>query len=231
LGTVLFPLLSQHAARGQVDRLREDLTLGLRLVLVVGLPASLGLVLLAEPITDLLFRYGAFDAADAQQTSQMIAAYSIGVWAYCGLLIVHRGLYAAGDRITPVRVGMVIVFLNLTMNLTLIWIIGGRALALSTALCAMIQLAGVCWCLQQRLGALAWPDLGRVFTRAAAATALMGVVCLGALSCLPDGAAFGIRLVRVGVPIATAVLSYGLAARFLHLEELWLLLRRDPPTE
>src|SRR5262249_49004998 len=60
LGTVLFPLLSRHAARGELDRVRDDLSLGLRLVISIGLPASAGLMLIAEPLTSVLFEHGQF---------------------------------------------------------------------------------------------------------------------------------------------------------------------------
>ena len=136
LGTVLFPLLSRHAERGRLDKLREDLSLGLRLVICIGLPASAGLVLLANPLTALLFQHGAFDAEDARQTANMISAYGTAVWAYCGLLIVHRGYYAVGDRKTPLYVGLAAVVLNLVLNLTLIWFLGGQGLAIATAVAA-----------------------------------------------------------------------------------------------
>ncbi len=64
LGTVLFPLLSRHAARGELGRVRDDLSLGLRLVIAIGLPASAGLALVAEPLMRLLFQHGDFTAAD-----------------------------------------------------------------------------------------------------------------------------------------------------------------------
>src|SRR5690606_9842432 len=148
LGTVMFPLLSRHAERGDLDRLRDDLTLGLRLVLVVALPASIGLVLLAEPLTVLFFQRGAFDVQDTRQTAAMIAAYGIAVWAYSASLIVHRGYYAVGDRQTPLRVGLLIMIFNLLLNLTVIWFLGGPGLALSTAVCAVLQLAVITWLIQ-----------------------------------------------------------------------------------
>src|SRR5690606_2451774 len=104
LGTVLFPLFAQHAQAGRMDRFRDDLLLGMRLVLVIGVPASVGLMLLAEPLSDLLFRRGQFDAHDSLQTARAIAAYGSGVWSYCGLLIAHRGFYAVNDPTSPIRI-------------------------------------------------------------------------------------------------------------------------------
>ena len=81
LGTVLFPRLSRHSERDRLDLLRDDLAMGLRLVICIGVPASIGLCLLAEPLTDLLFRHGKFDDNDARQTAAMIKGYGSAVWA------------------------------------------------------------------------------------------------------------------------------------------------------
>jgi len=223
LGTVLFPRLSRHAEHGRLDRLRDDLSLGLRLVICVGVPASLGLVLLAEPLTVLIFQHGAFDSEDARQTVGMISAYGIAVWAYCGLLIVHRGYYAVGDRRTPLRVGLITVAFNLILNFTLIWILGGRGLALSTALSAMLQVVAIAWFIQTQIGRLDWLRLRRTTIRATAATAVMGLVCLITRDYMgPDDRLTG-RLLQVFVPLVASILTYFAMARLLSLNELWLL--------
>ena len=136
LGTVLFPLLARHAARGELDRLRDDLSLGLRLVIVIGTPASAALVFLARPIARLMFEYGEFHAQDTLRTAAIIAAYGSGVWAYCSVLILQRGFYALGDRMTPLRIGLAAVGINVIGNLCMIWWFAEMGLAITTACCA-----------------------------------------------------------------------------------------------
>ena len=109
LDTVLFPRFARHAQTDDLQQLNRDVIHGLQLVLVVGIPASVGLMFMAEPITNLLFRYGQFDARAAGLTYRMIAAYGVGVWVYSGLLIVNRVFYAANDQITPMRQGLICV--------------------------------------------------------------------------------------------------------------------------
>jgi len=121
VATAIFPLLSRHAARGDRGKLGHDLTLGLRMVLFLGVPAGVGLILLADPLARLLFQRGEFTAHDAARTARMIACYATGVWAYCALPVLVRGYYALGDRMTPVRVGLAAVGLNLALNLLLVW--------------------------------------------------------------------------------------------------------------
>ena len=226
LGTVLFPVLARHAERGRLRELRADLTLGIKLVTVVGLPASLGLVLLAERLTALLFRHGAFDAADATQTAAMIAYYGAAVWAYGGLLIVHRGFYAVGDRQTPLRVGLVAVGLNLTASLTLIWFIGGKGLALGTSIAAVLQVTLATWLIQQRIGGFEVRGLVSTIGRAVVATALMGTACVLTSTFLPIDNSLIQRFVAVFGPMTASIIVYLVAARLLGLREVELLFRR-----
>jgi len=227
LGTVLFPLLSRHAADGRLDRLRDDLSFGLRLVILIGLPASAGLFLLGTPLTKLLFQHGAFDAADTAQTGRMIAAYGLGVWAYCGLLILHRGYYAMGDRQTPLQIGLVAVGVNLILDFTLIWPWGGVGLAVGTAITAMMQVAAITWFVQARIGRLDWKGLFRTAWRAVLATTVMMLIGGLALYILPASDDWSGRLSQVCIPLTVCVLVYFAAARLLHLDDLWLLFRRN----
>ena len=227
LGTVLFPLLARHAERGRLDLLRGDLERGLRLMISIGLPASAGLILLAAPITSLLFQRGAFDAKDAAQTTAMISAYASGVWAYCGLLIVHRGYYAAGDRQTPLRIGLWTVLLNLALNFALLWPLGGTGLALATSLSAMIQVVAATWLIQRRIGRFDWRGLAGVIARTVVATSAMSAVCWWTLGRFVDGDGLFPRILQVTVPLLAAIVVYFSMAWLLGLKEFWFLFRGD----
>ena len=226
LGTVIFPVLTRHAERGDWQRLRDDLSLGLRLVFVIGLPASAGLWLLAEPLAVVLFQRGHVTGANARQIAEMIAAYGLGVWAFCGLLIVQRGYYAIGDRITPLKIGLSVVVVNLTLNLTLIFWIGGRGLALSTSLCGIMQFGLCLLFIQGRVGRLPWWSLASNAGRAVLGTVGMTLAAGWVLQQLAAGAVNSSgRLLQLGVTILAAIGSYALLAAILRLDEFWMLLR------
>jgi len=229
LGTVLFPLFARHAAEGAIDRLRDDLSLGLRLVLAIGIPASAGLMLVAEPLTRLILEHGEFTIDDSRRTAALIVAYGAGVWAFCGLPILYRGFYAIGDRSSPVRVGMMAVVGDLLLNLTLIWPLAERGLAWSTALSAVVQGGCLVWLIQRRVGRLDWPRLRATAARTSVATLLMACTCLVAKEIVPFGED---RLQQTGalvVPVIAGIATYLLAARILGLSELqWILSRRTP---
>jgi putative peptidoglycan lipid II flippase len=218
VATVIYPLLSRHAARGELDRLGEDLTRGLRLVLAVAVPASVGLVMLAGPIATLLFERGEFTDQDAQRTARMIGCYSLSVWAYCALPVLVRGFYAVGDAWTPVRTGLWLIALDVTLNLTLIWPLAERGLALSTALSAAVQTLWLMVLFRGHGVAIAWRELGGSVSRTLLAAGVMGLVVLaasqGVVAWLP-----GSRLAALAVPTVLGGVT--------HVTMAWLLGQRE----
>ena len=228
VATAIFPLLSRHAVRGDREQLGADLTLGLRMVLMLGIPASVGLIMLAEPIASLLFQHGEFTAKDTVRTAQMIGCYSIGVWAFCALPVIVRGFYALGDRTTPVRVGMTMVGLNLTLNLTLIWPFAECGLAISTAISAALQVVILTAIFSRRKSRIYWQSLMTTTARTLIATGLMWIVGRTVLGVLPDGAAISLRALRTVGPLTASVGTYFAVYYFLGGREMrWFFKRGD----
>ncbi len=230
LGTVLFPLLARHAARGEFDRVRDDLSLGLRLVIAIGLPASAGLVLVAEPLTRLLYQHGDFTALDTARVAPILVAYAAGVWAYCAIPVLYRGFYAVGERKIPVQVGLIAVALDLVLNFSLIWPWAERGLAASTAISAAIQVALLAWMIQRRVGRLDWRRLFATGGKALFATSAMGAVCLATFAYFPKGLERILpgRLYEAAalvVAIGLSAVAYFVSARITGIDELRMLLR------
>lgn len=225
VAAAIFPLLSRHAARNDRRMLGVDLTLGLRLVVCLGVPAGVGLVLLARPLATLLFEHGQFTAEDTVRTARMIACYGLGVWAFCALPVVIRGFYALGDTATPVRTAAVIVALNLTLNLTLIWPLAEAGLAVATSISAGVQVFVLMVLFSRGKGPLDWSTLAWTAGRTLAATAAMAAAGYWALLRLPATDSLANELVRVFLPLAVAVLVYCATYRLLRGRELGMLLR------
>jgi putative peptidoglycan lipid II flippase len=226
LGTVLFPRLARHSERNRLDMLGEDLAMGLRLMICIAIPASVGLCVLAEPLTDLLFRHGNFDDQDARQTTAMIRGYGCAVWAYCGLLILNRAFYAIDDQKTPLKVGMWAMALNLVLNLILITIVGGVGLALGTAISSTVQCLVVLWILQRRIGGIDLASCGVTLAKTAVATILMTVVCVMTMNAIPAGTSIPMRTANLLTPVVTSIIAYWILSRILRMREVDLLLKR-----
>ncbi len=226
LGTVLFPLLSRHSERGEFEQVGGALTLGVKLAVAIGLPASVGLILLREPIVVALFERGAFTSDDSALTARCIAAYGVGVWASVGLLILHRGFFALGDRRTPMRIGMGTVGLNVVLNLILLWGLAGAGLALATAIAAIVQFVATTAAYQRTTGLLDLADIRRATIRSVLATTVMALTCAAALRWLPYADSLLSLLIALLGPFAASIVSYLVTARLIGLEEPFVLLRR-----
>jgi putative peptidoglycan lipid II flippase len=228
VATAIFPLLSRHAARGDSNKLGADLTLGLRLVVCLGVPAGVGLMVLAEPLTRLLFQHGQFTADDTARAARMTMYYATGVWAYCASHVLVRGFYALGDAVTPVKVAAWIVGLNLTLNLLLIWPLAEAGFAAATAVSAVVQVAALTRIFSRRKARLGWPALAATTARTLSATALMaaaGYAVLAALS--PAGGLLG-ELMHVLVPLALSGFVFCAAYWLFGGRELAMFFRAAP---
>jgi len=220
LGTVLFPRFARHAEQREFKRLADDFLDGMKLVLAIGLPAGIGLIVIAHPLAEILFQRGEFDSNDTLQTAHMIRAYGVGVWAFCSLLIVNRVYFALKDYHTPLRIGIATVIVNLMLNFTLIWPIGGAGLALATSLASVFQVLVSTRFMKGRLSDLRWSDLWPAFWKSAFATALMAAACGAILEFAPLG-----TLPRLIAGLLGAVGTYLLTARIVRLHEPFELLQ------
>lgn len=227
VATVIFPALSRHAARGQHDRLGEDLTLGLRLVLFLGIPAGAGLVLISEPLARLLFEHGEFTAEDATRVARMISGYGIGVWAYCAVPVVVRGYYALGDQKTPLQAGIAAMVTNLALNLALIWPLAEAGLALSTSFSATLQLGLLLLLFSRRRGYLGWADIGRTMLLTLTATLAMLLAGYAAMAWIPRELVVSDEMARVIAPIIAGGAAFVAVSRWLRAPEWTLLWGRE----
>jgi len=116
LGTVILPLLSREHARQSRESFSRTLDWSLRLVLLIGLPATLGLFLLAGPILATLFQYGQFDLQDTEMARLSLMAYCAGLPAFLLIKILAPGYYARQDTKTPVKIGIIAMVANMGLN-------------------------------------------------------------------------------------------------------------------
>jgi putative peptidoglycan lipid II flippase len=223
VAVAIFPLLARHAGRGDHRQLGADMTLGLRLGLFLSVPAAVGLVLLAQPITRLLFERGEFRPEDTVRVARVTVCYAAGVWANCAWPVVVRGFYALRDFRTPVRVGASVVGLNLLLNLTLIWFWAEAGLAISATIAGTVQLVVLVTIFSRRRAALGWRPLGATALRTLLATVVMGAAVWLTLARMPAEKQLTSQLLRVGVPLAAGVAAYCGAYLLLGGRELGML--------
>ena len=139
LSTVVMPHLSKQFASGDADSYRATLNWALRMVLLIGTPASLGLVLLAGPILATLMHHGHFDGIDVRMTRLSLMAFAGGLVAFMLIKILASAFYARQNIKTPVKIAAFALLVNVVLNFILIKPLAHMGLALATALAAWVN--------------------------------------------------------------------------------------------
>ncbi len=119
LGTAALPSMASQASRRQYAELGDSLGFALSLMNLVAIPASIGLVLLAQPITAVLFERGAFGADETAATASALQFYAIGLWSVAATRLLAPAFYALGEPRTPVRVAALAVVVNVLASVVL----------------------------------------------------------------------------------------------------------------
>lgn len=139
LATVILPSLSRNHAADQPEEFSRSLDWGLRLVLLIGMPASLGLLLLAEPMLSTLFQYDEFGSDDVQMAGRSLMAYAIGLLGFILVKVLVPGFTSRKDTKTPVRFGIYAMIVNMGLNVALVFPLAHAGLALATSLGAFFN--------------------------------------------------------------------------------------------
>jgi len=173
ISTAVFPTLAEQAAVERRDELRHTLSLSLRLILFLTLPASVGLMILGRPLVTFLFEHGAFTAASTDITVAALLFYSIGLFAHSGIEILSRGFYALSDTRTPVAFAITSMIANLILCLMFVGPFGVRGLGLALSLSAILEFYLLFRVLRRRTFGLDEGHIINSVTRMIAATVLM----------------------------------------------------------
>jgi putative peptidoglycan lipid II flippase len=174
LATAIFPSLSADALDHDREGFKHVLRQGIEATLWEGLPASVGLILVAEPATRLLFQHGQITAHDATLIARSTMVYAGAIWAFSLLQIANRAYYALHDTRTPLVMSVVNIVANLLVEIPLLWWLGEAAMALGTLVSFSLQAAAMLWMLDRRVGGLELSRLARPALKMLAATLVMG---------------------------------------------------------
>ena len=151
IATAALPAVSRHAAVGDEDGVRRTAAQAIAMMMVLNVPATLGLVTLAEPIVRLLFERGHFRPSDTVATAAALRLYAVGLVGYATARIVSPVFYAMGRSRVPVIVSLCTIALNLAANVALVRVMGFRGLALGTSLAMLVNGLALLVLLRRRL--------------------------------------------------------------------------------
>lgn len=222
------PTFSAQFALGKVDEMRNALAAAIRGMLLFAIPASIGLVVLSQPIVAMLYQRGAFDETAAQMTAWALAWYAAGMVGHAVLEVLTRAFYARQDTSTPVVVGIGAMSLNVLLSILLAnwfqqlgWMPHG-GLALANSLATALEASVLFLLMRRQLGGINGREIaigaGRVtLAGLGMAIALLAWIQFGG-SLNPWGVGLG------GVAIGGVV--YALAVLALKIPEIELILNK-----
>ena len=221
-GTVATTGLSRCFAAGDLEGVRSTLRQSVSMLAFLTLPATAGLLVLAEPIVRLLYERGRFGPASTSGTAAALTCYALGLSAYTAVKVLAPAFYALGTPRVPLLASGLAVATNLSVNLALFRSFGFRAVALGTALGSIVNAAFLAIAFERRLGGLRGHGLAARWTRMFAAAAMMAP--LAWLLSRALGSALGdqglpAQAITGLVPVAVGVAVYGILAWLLRVPE------------
>jgi putative peptidoglycan lipid II flippase len=219
------PVLAKQAAQKDFTALRRTFSSSLVMVFSLTIPATVGLILLSEPIIRLIFEHGAFDAFDTRQTALALTCYAYGLFAYSAVKIMVPVFYALNDTKYPVIGSFLAVAANITIILLTIDSFEFRAIALATSSAMTLNFLFLGFVLYRKLTgfSLAYLFLGVSKILAASIVMGTGVVALRKFLYPLFTGNITLQLAAVFLTIGAAAVIYAITLYFLRLPELKLI--------
>lgn len=238
ISTAALPNLSKLVVQDRLEDFRQSFSYSLRLIILFTLPATVGLMVLSEPICRLVFEWGKATPVDTQKTAWALFFYAFGLCSFSAVKIATDGFYAFNNTRTPVIVSAFTVLANVVLNYVLIFRLGldHRAIAGSTSCTTTLNFFVLLILLQRRVGGLALGKVGILLAKVFVSSIIMGMICKEMHSWIEGWINVDdiiARLTGVLVPIIVGVVTYFGFCRLLRAKELDSLLsavlRRGDP--
>ena len=175
MGTAVLPTISHQTARQEFEEAKKTLSFALRVIFLIVLPATVGLIVLRTPIIQLLFERGEFDAVSTSRTAFVLLCYTLGLFAYSGQKIMVTGFYSLQDTKTPVKIGVVALLVNVFFNFALMPFLREGGLALATSVSGVVNFVLLVYLFQKKIGGFQVEEVLTSSLRILAASLFMGI--------------------------------------------------------
>lgn len=224
--TALLPRMSEYAVNQRWDDFRAQLSRGIRVTLLLVVPATIGYLVLARPIVELLLEQGVFSARSTDLVVGVLRMFVLGLVPFSIFQLLLRAFYALQDTKTPFSVNCVAVVVSIALNIVLFQLLGVKGLALGHAISYIFGSVMLAAALARRIGGIDAARVLRTAQRVVVAAATMGVVVWVVQDLLDAGAPQGnvfIEVARVLIPVIVGAAAYLGACVIARVEELGFL--------
>ncbi|MBE8189279.1 MAG: murein biosynthesis integral membrane protein MurJ [Candidatus Thioglobus sp.] len=219
LATVALAKLSTHFANQDAKKFTITLEYALKIGLLLGIPACVGLILLSQPLIITLFQYNEFSPFAAQQSALSLMAYGSGLMAFIAVKVLAPAFLARGDTKTPVKVGVVAMVSNIFLNIILAYYFSHVGLAAATAISAFLNAFLLYYYLKKQAIFSISTDLIKLFLKVLLASFIMGVFIVN----FADNVNFYLeasawmRIFSIAEVIILAVIIYFICLKLLNI--------------
>ena len=222
IATAALPAISRHAAVDDHAGTRRVVAQALGMTIVLCLPATFGLVTLAEPIVRLLFERGRFSAVDTASTAAALRYYAVGLLGYASVRVSSPVFYAIRQSKVPVVVSLWTIALSVVINVVLVRAMGFRGLALGTSLAVLVNGGALLLLLHRRLGGIEHGALVLTFMKTIVASIIMAAVSVGVehlIAGAVPGPGTAAQVIRLSATIAAGLGALTFSAKSLGIRE------------
>ncbi len=217
------PAMSRDTATAGVSKLKDSLLFSLNLLNFVTVPATVGLIILARPIIDVLFHRGSFSLSDTMAVSSALVFYAAGLWSVAFSRVITQAFYALKDAKTPVIIAFFTVIINLLLSVWLMNTMEYRGLALATSISAYFNTFYLLYALRKKIGKIGLKAISVSFAKAFTASGIMGAIIALVFKniMLLHTHYSGLRLAfLLLLAILLGIASYGVVSYLLRTQEL-----------
>jgi putative peptidoglycan lipid II flippase len=225
VATVLFPSLSRFSTRGDMDGFRRTVSMGLRQIAFLLIPAAVFSAVLAEPIIRILFQRGAWHPAQTPVVAGALAAFSAGLVFNGAMLMLNRAFFSLQSNWIPTIVALGNLALNAILD-AVFYRFGTWGIPLSTAVCNIAGTVALLILLRRQIGRIDGGEIASSTIRIACASAAVAVVAFVVWDPLDSavGRSLGGQLISLGLALIASAATYAIACRALSVREMQALL-------
>ena len=199
--TAVMPSLARQASAEDMAAFEDTFVHAIKLVLFITIPAMVGLILLREPIIEMLFQRGEFDADATRLTAEALLYYAIGLWAFSAVRIMTATFFALQDTRTPLKTAVISIIANIVFSILLMRHLAHGGLALAVSLASIVNLLLLTKALCARLGHLGWRSILTSICRTLACSGFTGVVVWGGALVIIPSANSSLSVLSAGLAV------------------------------
>ena len=229
IGLSVFPTLTSHAARGEMNEYKQNLTMGLRTIIFIMLPATFGLIALSLPVVRAMYYQLKVTPTQIEVLSVMLIFYCIGIVGYGAQQVLNRGFYAVQDTKSPVLINVFVLLFNIVLSFVLVGPFSYCGLALAYSLSGLLSMVVLSVALRLKIGQYGGKALLKSAVQSVIASVVMGfavyAVANGLEQVLDIWSSKWLQALQVGVGVAVGVIVYAIMAIVMGMDEAQQTLR------